>query len=1129
MGRTLNCTCLFWILGCIQLIFLVQGYPDQQPCGGSPSWVRGAPFGQMRVANYSTSTTSCVLTFSPNATTYTAGQNFTVILTSTSTWAYKVVTLGGASLVPGSGGSLVGTDCANFNSKRHFATLTLTAPTQGAEIRVKAICGTEGNAMAVATDIVLQAGANVSPPSVAATSSDPAYQYQTALTSGLTLFFLKNSTHLNFKITNNAVGYIGFGIGTQMLQSVVLVGMDPTVNSGYNALGIYLLNSKTGTVGQLLASLSALAIFGVYGAAYSTTTTSSTLQFSLLLAGQNSRFTFINGDGTDVSVSFSAGGVTYALHSKQGIISGANFVTGIVGNSAGDGPGTGRSPPGPGSTSGTMSTDPNYDFQNALGGQAIIFSRLNKTHGSFKLTMSANGYISFGVGSLMIGSSVITGMSTTANPGNPDVGLYKLNTKTGANTDVSTLLAGDASSLATYGIADTYFLSANGATEMRFSIELAEQKPTFTMFTSTGGSINVIWAVGPLTYGLHSSYGTLSGVNFASGAVGGFSLAPILAAHIICMIIAWELFIPVGVIIPLWNNAKHGMPGLCRISAPNWFRYHWVLQVLGVFCSCIGIVTGYVFVESTQSLHFSDFHKGLGGIIFGGSIIQPLWGHYRPSKIRNSKVSLLMLRRRRKCFEIGHPVFGYFLVLGGFINCLTGISEFGNVSGGQTYILGSIQGNSGPSGGLGATIIIFAAFFGLLILGGVYRSLHHRLTKTNPAAKPLTDSLVAQDDQKTLTADDMKGVSCWIIINHLVFDVSNFLSSHPGGKKVIAQYAGKNATRAFNEVGHSDAAVAQLPKFFVGRWEPRAENGNPIFSAESLSIRKPATENHQASSRNLLGGSNQTRKTVKLKEKTKVAHNVFMLTFALPSSSMVLGLPIGKHVSVFAPAPTAKVKGQWNNAPDSECGKPEIQRKYTPISLDATDIGTFTLMVKCYRPSSKYPDGGKMSRFWDNLKVEDAVQIAGPFGSHQYLGNGRFVESGHEINVKYIGMIAGGSGITPILQIAQSILLDAKDPCRISILYANSTQDDILLPSKLEDLERQYSGRFQIWYTLSEMPKDNNWNYSTGRITVDMFKEHLPPASPQTLIVSCGPKPMMDTAATLLSQLGYSDDLRYDY
>merc|ERR1712187_20172 len=39
---------------------------------------------------------------------------------------------------------------------------------------------------------------------------------------------------------------------------------------------------------------------------------------------------------------------------------------------------------------------------------------------------------------------------------------------------------------------------------------------------------------------------------------------------------------------------------------------------------------------------------------------------------------------------------------------------------------------------------------------------------------------------------------CWVIIGDEVFDVTKFLPDHPGGKKAIMLFAGKDATEEFD-------------------------------------------------------------------------------------------------------------------------------------------------------------------------------------------------------------------------------------------------------------------------------------------------------------------------------------------
>jgi cytochrome b involved in lipid metabolism len=76
---------------------------------------------------------------------------------------------------------------------------------------------------------------------------------------------------------------------------------------------------------------------------------------------------------------------------------------------------------------------------------------------------------------------------------------------------------------------------------------------------------------------------------------------------------------------------------------------------------------------------------------------------------------------------------------------------------------------------------------------------------------------------KVVTLDELRQhttkESIWVLLNGKVYDVSKFIDEHPGGDEVILSEAGKDATEAFEDVGHSDEARALLPGFLVGEFE----------------------------------------------------------------------------------------------------------------------------------------------------------------------------------------------------------------------------------------------------------------------------------------------------------------------
>ncbi|EPQ58962.1 cytochrome b5 [Gloeophyllum trabeum ATCC 11539] len=72
--------------------------------------------------------------------------------------------------------------------------------------------------------------------------------------------------------------------------------------------------------------------------------------------------------------------------------------------------------------------------------------------------------------------------------------------------------------------------------------------------------------------------------------------------------------------------------------------------------------------------------------------------------------------------------------------------------------------------------------------------------------------VVSLEELKQHTSKD----KLWLLVNGKVYDVTKFIDEHPGGDEVMIAEAGKDATEAFEDVGHSDEARAMMPAMLVG-------------------------------------------------------------------------------------------------------------------------------------------------------------------------------------------------------------------------------------------------------------------------------------------------------------------------
>ena len=86
-----------------------------------------------------------------------------------------------------------------------------------------------------------------------------------------------------------------------------------------------------------------------------------------------------------------------------------------------------------------------------------------------------------------------------------------------------------------------------------------------------------------------------------------------------------------------------------------------------------------------------------------------------------------------------------------------------------------------------------------------------------------------------------------------------------------------------------------------------------------------------------------------------------------------------------------------------------------------------------------------------------------------------FTDEGKAASYRHLGLIAGGSGITPCLQVATELLKLERD-VTVDILYANQTPEDILCQEELHAIEKD--PRVRVWYTVDRAPE--GWKYSVG-------------------------------------------------
>ena len=118
-----------------------------------------------------------------------------------------------------------------------------------------------------------------------------------------------------------------------------------------------------------------------------------------------------------------------------------------------------------------------------------------------------------------------------------------------------------------------------------------------------------------------------------------------------------------------------------------------------------------------------------------------------------------------------------------------------------------------------------------------------------------------------------------------------------------------------------------------------------------------------------------------------------------------------------------------------------------------------------------------------------------------------------------------------MLQLVTAVFRDPNDNTSLSLLFANQSEDDILVREELEAIQEKHPDRFKLWYTV-DRPKEGNinyknllgkryqmivftflgWTYGSGFVNDVMIKEHLFEPSDDNLVLMCGPPPMINFA-----------------
>ncbi|MCH6200847.1 ferredoxin--NADP reductase [Aquiflexum sp. LQ15W] len=189
-----------------------------------------------------------------------------------------------------------------------------------------------------------------------------------------------------------------------------------------------------------------------------------------------------------------------------------------------------------------------------------------------------------------------------------------------------------------------------------------------------------------------------------------------------------------------------------------------------------------------------------------------------------------------------------------------------------------------------------------------------------------------------------------------------------------------------------------------------------------------------------------------------------------------------------------------------ELGGKEERRSYSLCTSPFTDPhpGITVKKVK----------GGLVSNYLnEQVRPGKTLEIMKPLGN--------FTTDFHSKNKNHFVMVAGGSGITPIMGLTKSVLVN-EPLSKVTLIYCSRSEEQIIFKKQIESLESKYEGKLQVVHVLSQPSGD--WTGLKGRLKKDMVKTILSesdfPEIEESKCFVCGPDGVMDTALAGLAEMG---------
>jgi len=180
-----------------------------------------------------------------------------------------------------------------------------------------------------------------------------------------------------------------------------------------------------------------------------------------------------------------------------------------------------------------------------------------------------------------------------------------------------------------------------------------------------------------------------------------------------------------------------------------------------------------------------------------------------------------------------------------------------------------------------------------------------------------------------------------------------------------------------------------------------------------------------------------------------------------------------------------------------------VRRDYSICS--SKNSGQLTVGIKTV-------EGGTFSVYaHKELKAGSVLEVAEP--------QGRFLFEPHAENTRTIAAFAAGSGITPILSIAKT-LLEEEPFSNFILVYGNKTKEDTMFASALEALKSNYGNRFHLHHIYSQSRAQDALFGRIDKSIVNLIVKNKYKGVSIESFYLCGPEAMIQTVQDTLIENG---------